>query len=73
MPICGLCGKKCEIECPNCRYPDHLVEKKFDKHEGKAPTKERMGTTVGDRNAAYVWPKFKRGTKPPVPPDADRA
>lgn len=71
MSVCALCRKTMpgeKSQCPNCTYPDHLIEKKFNKHDGKAPTKRGKG----DPNAPYRWPKFRKGTKPPMPPDADR-
>ena len=71
MSVCALCGKTTPGEknqCPRCTYPDHLIEAKYNKHDGKAPTKRG----AGNPNAPYRWPKFKAGTKRPVPPDGDR-
>jgi len=71
MSVCALCGKTIKgekVPCPTCKYPDHLIEQKFNKHDGKNPTKRG----VGDPNGGYRWPKFKAGTKPTGPPDADR-
>ena len=71
MSVCALCGKTSPGEknqCPRCTYPDHLIELKYNKHDGKHPTKRG----VGDPDAKYTWPKFKKGTKAPTPPGGDQ-
>lgn len=73
MASCALCGKIVDKECPRCSYPDALIERKHNKHDGKHPTKDKLGVKQGDSNAPYKWPKFKPGQPMPKPPDADRS
>lgn len=74
MPVCSLCGAQVEEQCPNCKYPDAKIERKFNKHGGKAPTSARQnriaalrGETAPDPNRRYVWPKFKKGASQEQP------
>lgn len=67
MAMCALCGKIVPKECPKCSYPDHKIEAKFNKHDGKNPTKRGSG----DQDGGYRWPKFRKGTKPVAGQDVD--
>lgn len=68
MAVCSLCGNVVEPSCTKCKYPDHMIERKFNKHGGKAPTKRG----AGNPNAPYKWPAFKKGTKAPGVAEGDR-
>lgn len=74
MPICSYCQKVVAEECLRCKAPDHMIERKYAKHDGGVPVSSRQGRVPNDKELpkTYVWPKFKKGTKPNDDSGADR-
>jgi hypothetical protein len=51
-----------------------MIERKYAKHDGGVPVSSRQGRVPNDKELpkTYVWPKFKKGTKPNDDSGADR-
>lgn len=61
MAVCSMCGRAgAWDECPRCKAPDELIERKFNKHDGGPPVSaHKQEETPGREPKPWRgWPAF---------------
>ena len=65
MAVCAYCSKVVDDVCPRCKAPDALVERKYNKHDGKTPVSYKRQASAehgAPSTKPFKWPSFKPGS-----------